>query len=110
MRGVSLDVRARAIIDKLDERLERQTFLEGADAPHCVAAVGAVHRFAGNFERKLDELARLRRVDCIVAELRLLRRVVRDHGLMVGLRGAQLRAARRETVQRAIKASKRGSS
>lgn len=108
MRGATLDVRARAIIDKLDERLERQTMQEGADAPHCVSAVGAIHRFAGNFERKLDELARLCRVDCIAAELRLLRRVQRDHAVMVNMQGARIRAARRATVQAAIQAAKRG--
>ena len=104
----SLSARVRAVVDKLDDRMEHQTQREGADAPHCVATVGAWQAFAGALERKLDRLAQLGRLDVLAAELRLLRRVLRDHAVMVNMQGARIRAARRATVQRAIQAAKRG--
>lgn len=81
--------RVERILDRLDARLEQQTFLRGADAPHAVALVGAFHRAAGDVERALDHPATSQSYVRNMA--RILRRMIRTHAAVVAARAAALR-------------------
>lgn len=91
--------RARRILDRLDARLEGQTFGDGADAPHAVALVGAFHRAAGNLERDLDQPSTS--IAFVGAMLRALRSTVRTHANVVAMHGIALRAQRAALAARA---------
>lgn len=107
-RSWSLQTRALNLLDRLDARLEEQKRREGADAPRCVEVVGVFDTFAGGFERALDRRIRLGWRELIVSELRALRRIARDHAVLVSMEGQRIRMARRATVQKVIRAAKRG--
>ncbi len=89
MKARAFVERAQRVLDSLDARLEGQTFKPGADAPHAVAIVGTFHRAAGDVERHLERMP-LDRFG-IVASVRILRRIVRTHAVMVDLRAIFLR-------------------
>ena len=80
--------RVRRIIDKLSARIDQQAMQRGADAPHCVATVGSFHRAAGYLESDAGKLP----FASVVAHVRILRRVVTTHAIMVRQRGLALRA------------------
>jgi len=106
----TLAARARAILDNLDARIEAATFQEGADRQHCVAVVGCYHQLAGRLERDLDgTLPLFGEVRELARRIRQLKRIVRDHALMVERAGMLLRATRRAEVSRIIKQAQRGS-
>lgn len=71
--------RAVRILDRLDARVERQTFLPLAPIPSAVAVVNAFHDRAGSFERLV-----LPRIDCwpiadVAESLRSLKATVDLH-------------------------------
>lgn len=103
-----LSVRARAILARIDARVEQQTLREGSDALHCVATVGAYTRMAGDLESRIDEHARYGHKSLLARRLRILRNIARDHELMVLCSGITARNKRMDTVQRAITAAQRG--
>lgn len=107
MKSRDFNTRALRILERLDARLEGQTFKEGADAPHVVAIVGVFHREAGNIERTLDS-GRSYRAQVLFAMFRALRRMVDTHRVLVAVQGQQRRLARMATVQHAIRQAKRG--
>jgi hypothetical protein len=109
VKADTLAGRVRAIIDHLDARIEAATFQEGADRQHCVAVVGCYHTMAGRLERDLDStLPLFREVTELGKRLRQLKRIVRDHAMMVERAGMILRANRRAEVARIIKQAQRG--
>lgn len=109
-RGATLAARVRAILDNLDARIEAATFQEGADRQHCVAVVGCYHSLAGRLERDLESsLPLFNEAREAARRLRQLKRVVRDHAMMVERAGMLLRANRRAEVARVIKQAQRGS-
>jgi hypothetical protein len=81
--------RARRLLDRLDARMEKQTFLPGADAVHCTSTVGIYNRASGDIERLIDVPTAARATICVM--LRTLRRIVESHRCMVALRGAYLK-------------------
>lgn len=100
MKPRSLPERLARVLGRLDARLEGQTLKPGADSPHCTAVVGAFHQAAGQLERRADAwpcpavLHVVReRAAYYAAELRVLRRVVEAHRLMVALRGLYAKRA-----------------
>lgn len=92
--------RVERCIERLDARIARQILERGSDAPHCVSVVGVFHTLAGSLERHALGKDRLPILDASSAARRigLLRRVVRDHAVMVAMRGRQLAA--REKAKR----------
>jgi|SoiMethySBSTD1v2_1073268.scaffolds.fasta_scaffold2258692_2 hypothetical protein len=108
-RPDTLAARVREIIDHLDARIEAATFQEGADRQHCVAVVGCYHTLAGRLERDLDStLSLFNEVRELARRVRQLKRIVRDHAMMVERAGMLLRAQRRAEVARVIKQAQRG--
>jgi hypothetical protein len=108
-RPATLADRVRSILDRLDARVEAATFQEGADRPHCVSVVGVFHTMVGRLERDLNgTLPLFDEVHELARRVRQLRRIVRDHYLMVERAGMLLRAQRRATVARVVQASRGG--
>lgn len=89
MNPRTLQERATAMLERLDARLERQTFEPGADAPHVVSLVGLFHREAGNVERRMERMP-LDRFG-ILTSLRILRRIVSTHAILVRHRAMVVR-------------------
>lgn len=85
--------RAQRIIDALSARIDAQALGLGADAPHCVSTVGAFHRCAGGVEGDLANPRTSRATVC--AMIRVLRKFVGNHRLMVAQRALYLRNTRR---------------
>lgn len=94
MKPRAFTERARRVIERLDERLERQTFGKGADAVHVVSVAGVFHRAAGQLESDLEN-PRVSKAN-IATMLRVLHRIVDSHRVMVLHRGALLRKAESE--------------
>lgn len=93
-RHPPLLARVLTLLDRLDDRLEAQVLLPGADEVHCTAMVGLFHTAAGRAERRFDTLGTARGSGyerLFATEIRVLRRIVHTHGVMVRERGAELR-------------------
>lgn len=83
---------AQRIIDKLAERLEDQTFLEGADRVECPAIVGRFDAAAGRLERYVRDDAPAKHAGAelvsahvlhVAYRLWKLRRIVAEHAAAV---------------------------